>query len=101
MLAMVLAVQRQRGNATERGNGEDVVVSLLTSKQCGGWAMTWQAVGCVTKIWTYMSRFSSHRGGNRESTKEVQFNHVVVWTYLPARDRLDFVSRAVEGEMAA
>ena len=90
---MVLAVQRQRGNATGRGGGEDVVVSSLTSKQ---WAMTWQAVGCVTKIWTCMSRFSSHRGGNRE---EVQFNHVVTWTYLPARDCLDFVSRAVKGEI--
>jgi hypothetical protein len=43
-----------------------------------------------------MSRFSSHRGGNRE---EVQFNHVVAWTYLPARDCLDFVSRAVKGEI--
>ena len=44
----------------------------------------------------FVTRHTSHRGGNRE---EVQFNHVVAWTYLPARDCLDFVSRAVKGEI--
>jgi len=31
--------------------------------------------------------------------EEVQFNHVVAWTYLPACDCLDFVSIAVKGEI--